>query len=273
MPELPCHGAVLHYEQVGEGPDIVWLASGDMPGSSWWAFQIPYFEDSFRNTTYDARGVGQTTCLTPPPWSMKEYAADCAALIEARCNPPVALVGLSMGSLIAQQVSLDRPELVRCAILMGTAARSTGFLHDWMGAEIALHREGGQLSEAFATTHYAAFYYPSEVLGDDELWSKLRPYLASNYERRDGTLLAAQWQACQEFDSLERLPHCDVPLHVFAFSHDVQTPPARGRLVADTAGNGHFHLFEGLGHGSIFGHKPDVVNAAIRSVIDPYITG
>lgn len=271
MPELRCSSAILHYEQIGAGPDVVWCASGDMPGRSWLPFQIPSFEGAFRNTIYDARGVGQTTSLTPPPWPIEEYAADCAALIEAVCHPPVALVGLSMGSLIAQQVCLDRSDLVRCAIVMGTAARSTGFLHDWMGAEIAFRRAGGQLSEPFATTHYAAFYYPSEVLGDAELWNKLRPYIAGEYETRDGALLAAQWQACQDFDSLDRLPGCTVPLHVFAFSQDMQTPPAHGKLVAETAGNGHFHLFEGLGHGSVFGHKPDVVNAAIRDVLERYV--
>ena len=55
----------------------------------------------FRSTTYDARGVGATRSSAPPPWAIDEHAADCAALIEAACDPPVSLVGLSMGSLIA----------------------------------------------------------------------------------------------------------------------------------------------------------------------------
>ena len=270
MPELPCADAVLHYDQTGEGPDIVWLAAGDMTGGSWHAFQIPFFEDSFRNTSYDARGVGQTDSLTPPPWSIEVHAQDCASLIEAVCAPPVVLVGLSMGSLIAQQVSFDCPDLVRCAILMGTSARKTGFMYEWEAAEIAFRREGGQLSEPFALVHYALLEYPAEVLGDDELWSKVRPYVLRDYGTRDSALLAAQWQACLDYDSLERLPQCDVPLHVFAFSQDVQAPPARGKLVADTARNGHFHLFEGLGHCSAFGHKPEVVNKAIRDVIGRY---
>ena len=271
MPELRCREAIVHYEQSGEGPDIVWLASGDMPGSSWQPFQIPDFDASFRNTIYDARGVGQTKALVPPPWSMQAYGDDCIALIEAVCTVPVVLVGLSMGSLIAQQVCLDRPDLVRCAVLMGTMARSTGFAREWMGAEIDFRRSGGWLSAPFATTHYAAFYYPSEVLGDEELWNKLRPYIATDYESRDGDLLATQWQACQDFDSLERLPRCSVPLHVFAFSQDLQAPPSHGQLVAASAANGHLQLFEGLAHGSVIGHKPEIVNAAIRDVIELYL--
>ena len=73
--------------------------------------------------------------------------------------------------------------------------------------------------------------------------------------------------------ALDRLPHCEVPIHVVAFSQDLQTPPSRGRVVAEAAKHGHFHLLEGLGHFSLFGHKPDVVNACIRGIIDSYDRG
>jgi hypothetical protein len=52
--------ARIWYEQMGAGADIVWLAAGDMPGASWHDYQLPAFDD-FRNTTWDARGVGRTT--------------------------------------------------------------------------------------------------------------------------------------------------------------------------------------------------------------------
>lgn len=55
-----------------------------------------------------------------------------------------------------------------------------------------------------------------------------------------------------------------------AFSEDVQTPPARAREVAELASDGHFHLLQGLGHGSAFGHRPGVVNACLRSIVDRY---
>ena len=70
--------------------------------------------------------------------------------------------------------------------------------------------------------------------------------------------------------SLDRLPECKVPLHVIAFSEDVQTPPQRGRLLADSAQEGHFHLLEGLGHCSAFAHRPDVVNDCLLGVLQQY---
>ena len=271
MPHLSLGEVDLYYEQRGKGPDLVWLAGGDQPGSDWNLFQIPAFEDSFRNTSYDARGVGETRCHTPPPWPIEVYGRDCSALIETVCAPPVALAGLSMGSLIAQQVALDRPDLVRCAVLMGTYAGASGFVREWERAEVEFRRAGGELSEPFATAHYGVFMFPGEVLGDDELWAKLKPLVERDYGERDGEGLAAQWEACVEFDSHERLPDCRVPLHVLAFSHDVQTPPARGKVVADLAPNGHFHLLEGLGHCSAFGHRPDLVNETVLEIVQRYL--
>jgi 3-oxoadipate enol-lactonase len=215
--------------------------------------------------------VGATRADAPPPWPISEHARDCAALIEAACAAPVFLVGLSMGSLIATELACTRPDLVRAALVMGTCVKKTGFIREWEEAEIALHANGAGLPGDFATAHYAMLYYPAEVLGDDELWARIRPLVAQDFEGRDGRMLAAQWQACLDYDSSALLPRCTVPVHAIAFSHDVQTPPARVREVAELAPHGRFHLLEGLGHGSAFGHRPEVVNACLREIIEGHL--
>lgn len=268
LPELSLPDATLAYEQSGDGPDIVWLAAGDNPGSNWRRFQTPAFEPGYRNTTYDARGVGATRSDSPPPWDITVHAEDLAAVIDAVCEPPVTLVGLSMGSLIAVQLAHDRPDLVQRAIVMGTCVRKTGFIREWEEAEIALRRAGYTLPRAFATAHYAMQYYPAEVLGDDRLWEQIKPFVAADFAERDGAMLAAQWQACLDYDSSELLPAIQAPVHAVAFSEDVQTPPQRVREVAALAANGHFHLLPGLGHGSAFGHRPGDVNRCIRTIIE-----
>jgi pimeloyl-ACP methyl ester carboxylesterase len=268
MAELALTGVTLAYEQSGAGDDIVWLAPGDSPGANWRRYQTPAFDDAYRSTTYDARGVGATACDDPPPWSIVDHAQDLAALITAVCGAPVFLVGLSMGSLIAVQLAHDRPELVRSAVVMGTCVRKTGFIREWEEAEIAFRSAGGHLPAAFATAHYAMQYYPADALGDDATWEQIKPLIAADFARRDGSMLAAQWQACLDYDSSAILPRIAAPVHAIAFSQDVQTPPQRVREVAQLAGNGHFHLLEGLGHGSAFGHRPEVVNACVRSILD-----
>jgi pimeloyl-ACP methyl ester carboxylesterase len=271
VPELTLDDVTLHYDVSGEGRDIVWLAAGDHPGSNWRRWQVPAFEPGWRNLTYDARGVGDTVSQTASPWTIEVHARDIAQLIEQTCSEPVALVGLSMGSLIAVQLASDRPDLVACAVTMGTCVKKTGFILEWEEAEIRLRREGGSLPADFATAHYALCYYPAEVLGDDALWAELRPFIAADFEARDGLMLAAQWQACLDYDSSSLLPAIEVPIHAVAFSEDVQTPPQRVREVAELAAHGHFHLLQGLGHGSAFGHRPDVVNATIREIVSGYL--
>ena len=110
-------------------------------------------------------------------------------------------------------------------------------------------------------------YYPAEALGDDATWERIRPFVAAGFAERDGAMLAAQWQACLDYDSSSLLPVIAVPIHAVAFSEDVQTPPRRVREVAELAANGHFHLLEGLGHGSAFGHRPEPVNELIARII------
>jgi pimeloyl-ACP methyl ester carboxylesterase len=122
MPFLDGSESRLHYEQFGSGPDVVWISGGGDAGSRWHRYQIPFFETEFRNTTFDNRGVGRTTSEAPLPWTLDAFARDTAELIEAACEPPVGIVGLSMGALIAQELAIARPDLVPCAVVMGTGA-------------------------------------------------------------------------------------------------------------------------------------------------------
>ena len=56
-----------------------------------------------------------------------------------------------------------------------------------------------------------------------------------------------------------------------AFTEDVQAPPQDGKDVADLAPLGEYHLFEGMGHCSIYGHTHDVLNPFIEGLIRRYV--
>jgi len=272
VPTLRASQATIHYEQAGEGPDIVWVSGGGGLADDWDAYQLPYFRDGFCNTTFDNRAVGTTVCDQPLPWPLEAFAGDTAELIAAVCDPPVALVGLSFGAGIVQQVALDFPELLRCAIAMGTGARSLGWTWDYQMAEIEYRKAGGRLDGMMAVTHYAAMSYPARVLGDRELWPRIRESYRAYYEAETNEQsLVAQWEPCVLYDQTERLPDCRVPLHVIAFDQDVQAPPQDGKEVADLCPTAEYHLFEGMGHCSIYGHTHDVLNPFIRGIVERYL--
>jgi pimeloyl-ACP methyl ester carboxylesterase len=273
MPTFEGSQATIAYERFGDGPDVVWIAGGGDVGARWHRYQIPYFEDAgFRNTTFDNRGIGRTRCDRPLPWPIEDFALDTAELIRAVCEPPVALVGLSMGSLIAQQVAIDAPDLVRCAVVMGTGANSVGWCWDYQEAEIEFRKGGGRLDGMMGATHYAAMLYPARVLGDPVLWGEIREeFLAWMDSGENEVSLIPQWEMCLRFDQTVQLRSCEVPIHVIAGAEDVQAPPQDAKVVADLAPNAEYHLFEGMGHCSIYGHLHDELDPYIEELIRRYL--
>ena len=268
MPSVRGVDVQIHYEQVGDGPDIVWICGGGgLPERTWNPYQIPAFTE-FRSTVFHNRGIGRTECRQPLPWTMSDFARDTANLVEQVCRPPVIVVGKSMGALTATQLALDRPELVRLAIAMGTIGKSTGWVHDYMRAEIDYRKQGGSLEGLMGVCHYAAMLHPADELGDEETWELLKRQY-SDFEDENEQSLIGQWDACDTFDVYERLPDCRVPLHVVGFSEDVQAPPQYGRRVADLAPTGVFHLLEGHGHCSLWSPMRAVeANSLIRTIIE-----
>lgn len=269
MPFLTLDNVNLWYDQRGEGPDLVWVPGGDQVIEHW-KDQIEAFGDDYRNTCFDPRGSGRTSASDISNLSIRDMSGDCAALIEKVCNPPVVVIGVSMGGYVALQLALDCPELVKAAVIMAGSAKPSGFSRSWMEAEIDHWKNHGGLSPKFAKHHYGVFYYPPEVMNNPEEWERLSEVIEAAYTNRDSESLCAQWEACLAFDVLDELPDCSVPIHAIGFGCDVASPPALSKEIADTAANGTFHLVEGLGHLSLMGHEPDIVNKLIREIITTF---
>ena len=202
---------------------------------------------------------------------MADYARDCAAVIDALCGGEAVVCGLSLGGLVTQQVAIDFPDKVQLAIPMGTSAHIDGFTRDWMQAEIDIRKAGIELPEYFLAPHYAPYAFPAKALHDPDLWAEIKPAYTARFANRDPGDLIDQWQACLDFDCREALKSCPVPMHVVSFSEDVQTAPAMCKIVSDLAPNGVFHEIPGLGHVSMTRHRPEVVAAKIRSIVEDFL--
>lgn len=257
-------GTQSRVAQVGDGPDIVWVPGGDSPAEAW-RLQMTHFAGTYRSTSYDPRGAGGTTS-GPAPWSMADFARDCAEIIEQVCTPPVILTGLSMGALITQQVAINYPHLVRLAVPMGTAAYIDGFTRDWMQAEIDLRKDGVKLPDYFLAPHYAVYALPARSLGDKDTWASVKDAYTVRFAEREPQDLIDQWQACLDMDCRDALKSCPVPIHAVAFSEDIQTPPQMVKVVAECARNGHYHELPGLGHVSVARDKPAEVNKKLAEI-------
>lgn len=263
-------GVTMRVVIEGSGPDVVFVPGGDQVADAY-SQQFARLSDSFRCISYDPRGAGETTA-PPPPWSMEDYARDCAAVIDAFCGGRAVVTGLSLGGLVTQATTIGFPDKVTLAIPMGTAAYIDGFTRDWMQAEIDLRRQGIRLPDYFLAPHYAPYAFPAKALGDPELWEQVKASYTERFRDRDPQDTIDQWQACLDFDCREALKTCPVPFHVISFSEDVQTPPAMCKVVSDLVPDGTFHEIAGLGHVSLVRHQPDIVASKLREVLTGALT-
>lgn len=253
----------------GSGSDLLWIAGGGYLGESWHEHFVPHFAHRYRSITFDNRGSDLTECRQELPWSIADMARDAAELLERTATGPAAVVGHSMGGAIALQIALDRPDLVSCVISMASGAdTSRHWAGDFMRAEIALRDSGVRLSRDFAVAHYAPLLYPAEALGDPAMWETVKAELSapSFYENNENTV-ASQWRACAEFDVLHRMSELAVPVHFVAFEQDVSAPPELSRRSAEASALADFHEIPGLGHCSLFRHRPADVSAVIGDIL------
>ena len=222
MPHFKGTEAEIWYEIVGpkgspDAPMLVWVGGGGTMGRDWHRFQTPHFSKSFRNLVFDNRGIGATRCAAPMPWPIESFARDLAELSQAVAGGKAIFIGTSLGSAIVQQLCIDRPDLVRAAILMGTGAWSTGWGWDYQEAEIEFRRKGGRLDGLMGVTHYAAMLYPARALGDRQLWPKLKALMLEWMEGGENEQsLVPQWDASLRFDQRAALPSVKVPVHFLA---------------------------------------------------------
>lgn len=120
MPTLTVGNAALYYELCGSGPPLL-LLHGLGSSTQDWELQLPAFAAAYRVLTVDMRGHGRSTS-PPDPVSVPLLAADVAGLLDALALGPAHVLGISMGGMVAFQLALDRPELVRSLIVVNSYA-------------------------------------------------------------------------------------------------------------------------------------------------------
>jgi len=81
-------------------------------GARDWEYQVPVFCEKYQVVTFDLRGHGQSA-KPPGPYSISLFAADTAGLIEGLGLGPAHIVGISLGGMVALQLAVSTPDLVR----------------------------------------------------------------------------------------------------------------------------------------------------------------
>jgi pimeloyl-ACP methyl ester carboxylesterase len=124
MPYVDVADIHLYYEEHGppEAPALVLLHGGggrsDDPVGGW-ALLIPTFASSWHVVAIDHRGHGRTD--NPAGYqTFEQMGDDIAAVIRHLDVAPAHVAGISDGGVIAMDLALRRPELVRAIAVIGT---------------------------------------------------------------------------------------------------------------------------------------------------------
>jgi pimeloyl-ACP methyl ester carboxylesterase len=213
---------------------------------------------------FNNAGIASSTGEVPKTFA--GMAKNAEAFIDALGLKQIDLLGFSIGGMVAQQITLDRPELIRKLILVGTAPRN----HD------AGNGQGHITPETAAI--FGATYNPPE-----NLWLKvfftdseksqaagrafLKRYL-SRTENRDTPIsdkvAPAQIAAVGEWGShsgerFAYLKNIKQPTLVVSGNHDVIVYTVNSLYLVQNMPNAKLILYRDANHGSWYESHEDFV--------------
>ena len=124
------NGIEYAYRDVGAG-DVPLVLLQHFRGNldNWDPALIDALAASRRVVTFDNVGVGGTTGATPN--TIEAMARDAIAFVDAMGFESVDLLGFSIGSFVAQEIALIRPDLLRRVVLASSAPQGAAGMHGW----------------------------------------------------------------------------------------------------------------------------------------------
>jgi pimeloyl-ACP methyl ester carboxylesterase len=262
MGDTVCNGVRLAWDTFGDGEPVLLIAGTNMPPVMWQLALVPALvEAGFRAVTFANRGIDPSEA-PPAPYSVAEMARDTAALIESLDLVPSRVVGYSLGGFIAEELCIQRPELVRDVVLMASAGRATAFVRLYVQAEVDLAREMDPQLPTHVARDSLMFVQPSSVLqNDDETVELMRTMIeASPLWTNPGRL--GQWSAdlawLEDDERVMRWPQVTKRALLVAFEHDLAWPPARVQEAAEAMPNARYEQIDGAAHGGLLTHGESV---------------
>jgi pimeloyl-ACP methyl ester carboxylesterase len=124
------NGIAYAYREIGSSTvPLVLLQHFRGNLENWDAQLVDALAAQRRVVAFDNAGVGATTGTTPD--TIEQMARDAIAFIAALNAPHVDILGFSIGSFVAQEIALIRPDLVRRLVLASAAPRGGAGMHGW----------------------------------------------------------------------------------------------------------------------------------------------
>lgn len=203
----------------------------------------------------DYRGVGRSGGQTPD--SMSGLARDIIAFIRTLGAQQVDVFGFSIGGMVAQQVALDAPHLVRRLILVGTGPAGGEGIGQFTPEVVEIvSRPGGTEVERSALETFFSPTETSQAAG--KAWLARIAERKSDREPPASAQVAtaqlaalAKWGKVSgdRYASLKKLPHRTL---VWNGRNDAMVPTVNSFILQQRLPDARLMLFPDSGHGSHF---------------------
>lgn len=224
MSTLHANGIDIYYERIGEGQPIL-LIHGLGSSSRDWEMQIPSFSKQYQVISFDLRGHGQSQ-KPSGPYTMSLFAKDTAELVKSLGLAPVHVVGISLGGMIAFQLALDHPELIKSLVIVNT------------GPEVVVRtmKDRWQVFFRFAIVYLLGMRKMGEVLSKrlfpkDEQAS-LRQLFVEHWAENDTQAYLNTLRAIVGWSVTDQIHKINLPTLVVAAEHDYTPVSAKEAFVS-----------------------------------------
>jgi 3-oxoadipate enol-lactonase len=234
------NGVVLHFEDRGDKARPALVFSNSL-GTDFriWDDVIDLLGDRFRFIRYDKRGHGLSEA-TPAPYRMDDHIGDLEALLAHLGVTSCALVGLSVGGMIAQGLASKRPDLVKALVLMDTAHR-IGTDELWNSRIEGVTKDGiGSLADAIMLRWFTPAYRAPENSDFVGYTAMLTRTTVDGY--------AGTCAALRDADFTEQTRALKLPALLIVGDQDGSTPPDLVRSTAALIKGSDFRIVADAGH-------------------------
>jgi len=256
MPVLGHADVSLRYDRAGAGPAVLFV-HGWACNRTFWERQVHALRDRYTVVTVDLRGHGESA-RPRTGYTVGAMVGDLERLVRALAVSGVALVGWSMGGVLAQELAARLGERVTALGLVSTPA---GGLAHPKTAEPAADIEA-VISAHFPEfiRRFAANFFRAGVA------SPLYRWAVSQVRKTPPHVVAACFDAPPMAETWRHLGELRVPTTVMHGRHDTIVPLANGEYLASHIPGGRLMVFEESGH-TPFLEEPEAFNAALRVLL------